>query len=234
MLNKWDVQNLQTVKCKDAKYEDKGKLLEFDDGSEWFSPIIGVSGDAVRTEVGVFNKNDIVCVSFLKIPGTQYSGLYRSDQHPLVYRPERSEHERVNAFLAGEFTGKLSRRELMITAQRLCEVCKERDINEDWIIDKLISEADNARNKGFERIEAIKVLARIAGREIGMPVVVQNQGPQPLFGNVNILTVQDQRRAQRELQYTLGKAVTLAKDQYEISESSVEEEPERELIVEPE
>ena len=49
----------------------------------------------------------------------------------------------------------------MITAQRLCEVCKERDINEDWIIDKLISEADNARNKGFERIEAIKEFEKI-------------------------------------------------------------------------
>ena len=223
VLNKWDVKGLPTVKCKDAKYEDAGKLLEFDDGSEWYSPIIGVSGDAVRTEVGVFNKNDIVCVSRIKIPGTQYSGLYRSEQHILVYRPERSEYERVNAFLGGTFKGKLSRRELMITAERLRVKCEEKNIDEDWIIGRLIREADSFKNKGFERLDAIKILARIMGSEIGGQLP-QQKGQVPLFGQVNIMTIQDKRRSDQNLQGVLSQAVAIAKEHAEDVDFQITEE----------
>ena len=200
------MKNIPTVRCRDAKYEDKGKLLEFDDGSEWYSPIIGVSGDAVRTEVGVFNRKDLCCISRIKVPGSQYSGLYRSEQHPLVYRPERAELERVRSFLAGTFKGKLSRRELLITQERLQEKLIESNVDETWIVSRLVREANNLKNRGFERIEAVKIIARVAGVEIGENKFVQPK-QQPLFGSFNVVTIQEARRQERSLQHDLSTAI---------------------------
>lgn len=201
------MKNLQTIRCKDVRYEDVGKYLEFDDGSEWYTRITAVSGDAVRTEVGVFNKNDIVCVARLKVPGSQYSGLYRSDQHPLVFRPERKELERVRAFMRGEFKGKLSRRELMITHEELKGELEVNGIDPNWIITKLKAEVNNARNRGFERIEAVKILARIGGVEIGENKCLAPKQQQPLFASFNVVTVQQQRRLEIEEQRKLGQAI---------------------------
>lgn len=209
LLNKWDIKGYETVRCKDVEYNDIGKLLEFDDGSEWYTPIVAVSGYAVRTDAGLFNKRDIVCVSRIKVPGAQYSGLYRNDQHLLVFPPTRKESERVSQFLAGQFGGKLSKRELMITTERLQEVCTKKSIDEDWIIKRLIREADNDRNKGFERLEAVKIIARVMGVEIATPVLQGHLGQQPLFGNVNILSIQDQRRNERQMQSALQHMVNV-------------------------
>lgn len=206
VLNKWDISGYETVKCKDVVYGDVGKLLEFDDGSEWYTPIVAISGYAVRTEAGLFNKRDIVCVSRIKAPGTQYSGLYLYDQHPLVFPATRKESERVSAFLAGEFHGKLSRRELMITTERLQEQCREHGLDENWIVNRLVREADDMRNKGFERLEAVKILARVMGVEIGGQVLGP-QRSQPLFGNVNYFSIQDRRRGERQIQKALKSAI---------------------------
>lgn len=225
VLNKWDVEGCETVKCCDAKFGDAGKMLEFDDGSEWYSPIVGVSKDAVRTEAGLFNRRDIVTVSRIKVRGSQYSGVYLHEQHLLVFPPTIRENERVNKFLAGEFDGKLTKRELMITTERLQEVCVANDIDENWIVTRLIREADNDRNKGFERLEAIKIIARVMGTEIAQPAIQLPQTQQPLFGNVNILSIQEQRRNERKMQSALKDMVKAVTTKAEKKEIIVDVEP---------
>ena len=58
----------------------------------------------------------------------------------------------------------------MITQEKLQEQCERYKIDDKWVISRLYEEARNDKNKGFERLEAIKILARIMGVEIGSPM----------------------------------------------------------------
>jgi len=226
VLNKWDINGREIVNLHDVTWNDVGKLLELDDGSEWYTPIIAFKGNTVRTDIGCFNRRDLCTISVVRLRGTQYSGLYRSDQHLAVVPPSNYEYQRVEAFFNNQFKGQLSKRELMITQEKLQEQCERYKIDDKWVISRLYDEARNDKNKGFERLEAIKILARIMGVEIGSPMPT-NTNSQPLFANINVLSIQDQRRQQVNLQKAYAQAIEYTQDLIE----QIPNKPE-EIIVE--
>ena len=69
----------------------------------------------------------------------------------------------------------------------------KKQINEEWIIDKLKKEAENPRNRGADRLTAITMLGRIGGIEMGVATTNKSKSP-ALFAQFNNYTIQDKRR----------------------------------------
>jgi hypothetical protein len=78
----------------------------------------------------------------------------------------------------------------MLLVDKLQDASKGKNIDEEWIVDRLYKEAVNSKSRGMERLEAIKILARINGVE------TERHDPKFVSANVNFnqFTIQDQRR----------------------------------------
>jgi len=204
VYNKWDIPHESSiVYAKDATSEDAGKLLAFDDGSEWFTRILRVDGSRIFTDCGVFNKTDIVTCSRIKYSMSTYDGANYHDHHPIFRGYTNAEMERSTKYISGNRI-KLTKREQMLTAQQLADAATENfGIDADWLLKRIIQVADNTKTRGADRLEAIKILSRIAGAEIGTPIVGKNNIP--LFGNLTVLSIQDKRRSENQVVHTTAE-----------------------------
>lgn len=210
LYDTWDVDETEIVLPYYALSEDVRKYILFTDGTRFLARLLRKRRQYLITNVGTFDKFDYICICRAKRKYTMCSGLYARDEHIRVRRPSPREREIAEEFINGTYTKKLPNRVKLMLINKLKEHMCALNITEKWVIERLIREADNLKGRGADRLEAIKILARIGGVEVGSPGTA---GPRPLalFQQNNYgETIQDIRRRELPTQQTLAKMIELA------------------------
>lgn len=199
IFHRWDVNPDDIVKVKDCTPEDAGRYLDFEDGSGWLVPIINVYEYTIRTTLCVVKKADYVCKANIHGPNMAYTGAPKSEEHPYVVPYNAYEKRLADFALSGKYTPKRwTARLRMLTLSKLREEAATRGLTEKYFIDKLMLEAEREKGTIGDRLKAIAILGRIMGVELDKK---ESHGGsrQPLFGNVSITTIQDDRRTQAQV-----------------------------------
>lgn len=195
VYNEWDIAGEEVVDWPDITEESVGKLVKFDDGSDWYVRIthIALRGEAVRTEAGVYRRSDLVHVCRIKMPHSHYSGLSKEAEHPLARPYTPREKFQATRILRGTYTkDTVSQRIKMLVLERMQEEADRHGVTEEYIISRLKhwSDGDNRH-----ALEALKTLARIKGAELNQETKKEGSRPIGLFQQINNYgTVQDERR----------------------------------------
>lgn len=193
LYHDWDVEGRDVVGW-DCTKDDVGKFIRFDDGSNLHAKIIGVSDEAVRTEVGVFRRDDIVHCCIPKWHNANYSGVLSKEEHPFVRPYSHREKGTVTRLLKGEdIPGKfITPRIKMFTLERLREEVEKYEMTNSageivkadpqYYINQIIAATQNPNGRNFAF--AMKVLARLY--EIDAEKITdKTQTNTPLLGGVN-------------------------------------------------
>lgn len=195
LYNEWDVLDEDIVDKKIiTKDRQRGKYVLYDDGWNTYGKIKGATINAYVTETGIIKRKDYCSFCRIQYPYTNYSGAKSYDEHPLSRPFRRQEYLIAGKFVKTNQRVQLTPRIRMLVKERLDEMLDKYNVDADFIISKLVREADNMRGRGTDRIEAIKILARIHGVELEKQAARGDNGPAPLFMQFNTLNIQDQRR----------------------------------------
>lgn len=198
----WDLaEDEEYVTPTEFRYPgDVGKFILYSDGSNMLSKYIHDRGDYIRGSGGLVHKWEYVSICRAKIAWAGYSGLYYAHEHIALRRPNERERRVAEGLLKNKHNPKdfVTKRVAMLVLKELQKHLFEKDITEEWIIKQLKEEATKPKNRGADRLEAIKMLARIGGVEIG-GIGQAPRGQTPLFQQFNIQTIQDQRREEIDI-----------------------------------
>lgn len=191
----WDVKKEDIVLPPYVLSEDAGKYVLHTDGTNTLSKIHHKRGEYFNTTSGLFNRKDYLCLCRPRVRMSAYSGLLFFDEHIKLRRPNLRERQLADDFIENKFPRNrtLPKRCRLIVLTKLQEKMVSMGIDENYIVEKLKKEVDNTHNRGADRLEAIKILARIGGVEVGGLNTAQNKPP-ALFAQFNFNTIQDQRR----------------------------------------
>lgn len=174
---------------------DVGKYYHFKDGSDWCAKILAVRDSYFRTEIGLHRKDDLVIQSTVYFPGTNYAGCFNSELSFRINPPSRHERTQLREiFKNNKYPKVVTDRLRRMIIDKLREALNESGVDEKWITDRLMAEADNMKNRGSERISAIQIIARIHGIETEK---MDNKGYIQNNTQVNFTgqkTIQDMRR----------------------------------------
>lgn len=196
LYNEWDVREEDVVDKKLIKKESqRGKYVEYDDGWNTYGKIKGATINAYVTETGIVKRKDYCSFCRVQYPYTNYSGARSYDEHPFSRPFRRQEYLEAGKFVKTNQKVHLTPRIKMIIKDRIEEMLGNYKVDADFIVSKLVREADNMRGRGTDRIEAIKILARMSGVELEKQAKSDNGGMAPLFFQMNNFTIQEQRRA---------------------------------------
>ena len=164
----WDVDPADIVIPRNCVSEDTGKYLLFTDGSRMLTRILGKTHRFIITEVGMFYTNDYITQCIPKVKGTMYSGLFFCDESIHLHPPSKSEIKTFKEYFSGIKPKKaISKRVEMLIISKIREELSNSGIDEAWIVERRKGEATNAKNRGADRIQALTILARAGGIEIG-------------------------------------------------------------------
>jgi len=198
LYHSWDVKDEDIVHDPDvfAKGSQKDKYLQFFDGyNNTFTKITSSAIYSFITGVGVFKRRQYFDLVRIQFPYTNYSGAKCYHEHQLSRPYRKAEYNAAGLFLKKDAKVGLTPRIKMIIKEKLVDMGIQLGIDPEWIVSRLIREADNMRGRGADRIEAVKVLSRMMGMELEKatynPAVHLNN---PLFAQFNQGTIQDQRR----------------------------------------
>lgn len=221
LLDPWDLKKDKILHPNMCMSEDAGKYVLFTDGSRVLAKLNSKSHQYLLTSNGVFYQNEYVLCCKPKKVGSMYSGLMHFDQHLMVHKPSKREQELLTEAFEGKRTSKsLSPRVYAMLLEKLQTKLAAHGVDEEFIVKQLKDEATNPRNRGADRIEAVKVLARIGGVEVGGMTTTKQA--MPLFGNVqHNITIQDKRRT--ELSHI--DTISIAMAECEITDAQIVEEP---------
>lgn len=228
LYDTWDVAPEDILTPQEVYSESVGKYALYTDGSRMLARVIHKRGHFFNTSSGLFHKLDYVSVCRPKVKMSGYSGLLFHHEHIKLRRPTEKERQLAHDFINNKYpkNHKLPKRCILIVLKDLQERMKSTFINAEWIIDKLKEEAENPKNRGADRIEAIKILCRVGGVEVGGLNTIQNK-PTPLFAQYNNFTIQDQRRAAtQQVEVQLPSQSALASALSLVPEHDFEELPE--------
>ena len=147
LYDECDVDKSCVIEFRNVTIGDEGKFVRFDDGSELHTIVIRVTPRVVYTECGMFRRADVVhsCC-----PKRAIMSLYELDDdeiHPAVKPYSMKEKKIVDRFLAGE--GRMiyvTPRLKMLTLERLKERAESKGMDENEILDRVISVAKNERS----------------------------------------------------------------------------------------
>lgn len=179
----WDVNPAHIVLPRECVSEDAGKFLLFTDGSRMLTRIFAKCHRYIVTENGLFYTNDYVTQCVPKTKGTMYSGLFFHDESLHLHPPTKKELAVYRDYFNGIMPAKsVSKRVEMLILSKIRDEMKDQGIDEEWIIDRLKSEATNKKNRGADRLQAVTMLARAGGVEIG--AVQSSKLPQLPFFSV--------------------------------------------------
>lgn len=224
----WDIADKEVVLPNLVLSEDVGKYVLFTDGTNVLTKLVHKTARYFNTTAGVFYRYDYVTVCRPKTKSSGYSGLRYCDEHFKVRHSTKNEREIAEKFISKQLpsTYPLSKRCRMLIIDKMQDTMKESGIDEKYIVSKLKKEVDSNKNRGADRIEAIKLLARIGGVEIGgMNTLPQKNTP--LFAQFNTFTIQDHRRNmidipnRRELEKVIEISV---EDSQQIQSVEIEDE----------
>lgn len=196
LYNRWDVDDEEVVDPLEITDQcQRDKYVAYTDGFDVFAKIKGRTVMAFATETGVVKRKDYCRFSRIQYPYTNYSGARSYDEHPLSRPYRRAEYLACGNFIKRNIKIKMTPRIRKMTKDKLIGLLDDKNIDADWIVTRLIREADHMRGRGADRLEAIKILARIKGQELEKPTGTQTVMHQPLFQQFNQAnTIQDQRR----------------------------------------
>ncbi|MFA7030359.1 MAG: hypothetical protein WC179_08800 [Candidatus Cloacimonadaceae bacterium] len=195
-FNEWDIENKEDIVdpliIKVESQKDKYVLLN--DGWGLYARILSKTTKSFVTETGVVKRGDYCRFSRVQYPYTNYSGAKSYDEHKLSRPYRRQEYLVAGKFLKTNHKITLTPRIKMCIQERIQRTLSDRGIDVEWVTDRLIREADLMKNRGADRIEAVKLLSRLSGVELEKqtgPTITMNQ---PLFQQFNAGTIQNQRR----------------------------------------
>ncbi len=211
----------EQISQPEPTHADVGKYYGYPDGSGWYAKIILVRPSYFRTVLGICRRGDIVIQSKVYFTGTSYCGCLRSDTSFQLKRPTLRERKVVGDILKlGKYPRAIDNRVRSMLLERLREKCEELNIDEDFIIRRLHKESTNDKNRGMERIEAVKILARINGIETERQDqrFIQNNN----YLGVQQFTIQDQRRKSVPPLMKLKATVELLRQRGEAGQELVE------------
>ena len=193
---------------------DLGKYYGFKDGSGWYARVILVRPGYFRTTIGIHRRADIVIQTKVHFPKCCYAGCSNYDSSFTLRKASASERKQVAQIIAkNTFPERTTNRVRMMLIDKLQEECANLGIDEGWVIKHLYDEATRDKNRGIERIEAIKILARLNSIE------TERQDPRFVTNNnflgVQQLNIQDQRRKAVPALSAIKATIDLLKDREE-------------------
>jgi hypothetical protein len=194
VYNSWDVNPADVVEWDSCIQADKGKLIMFDDGSEWYTKIVGVTDTAIKTETGTYKRDDIVHCCNIKWPGGFYSGVPATEEHPFVRAYTKFEKAMSTRILRDSYPKDKtpSKRILMLTMDKLKEQISRHGITEEWAVKHLKQWVESGNRHAYQ---ALTALMRIEGIELNQQTGETGNKPAPLFQQFNQnITIQDARR----------------------------------------
>ena len=197
-------------------HEDLGKYYGFKDGSQWYAKVIMVRPKYFRTTIGLHRRADIVIQSKIYFTNSCYCGCLQQDTSFKIRRPSQSERKQLaDIFKYNKFPRVVTGRVRAMLLDKLQDECRKLNIDESFIIERLHDEATNAKNRGIERIEAVKILARLNSIETerqDQRFVTNNN-----FLGIQQMNIQDQRRKTVPAIAVLKATVKLLRDRDENS-----------------
>lgn len=193
---------------------DLGKYYGFKDGSGWYARIILVRPGYFRTTIGLHRRADLVIQSKVYFPNVNYSGCFNQDTSFKVRSASQQERKAVAKIIAKNiYPERITHRIRALLIDKIQEECANLNIDESWIVKHLYDEAVNVKNRGIERIEAVKILARLNSIE------TERQDPRFVTNNnflgVQQLNIQDQRRKAVPALSAIRATIDLLKDREE-------------------
>ena len=195
LYNEWDIDKEDVIDKKIiTKQSQRGKYVLYDDGWGLYGRVKGATINAYVTESGIIKRKDYCSFSRVQYPYTNYSGSRSYDEHPLSRPFRRVEYLQAGSFIKTNNRVKLTPRIKMLVKDKIEDMLGKFNVDAEFIISKLVREADHMRGRGTDRIEAIKCLARLQGVELEKQTRAADTGPTPLFMQFNTLSIQDQRR----------------------------------------
>lgn len=200
VYNEWDVSPSQLIdpfRCYTIDNKHIGKFVQFNDGSGFYAKIQEGLIQYIKTSCGMMKHKDYLRISLLKPMHTNYSGLPKSKENFIAKPLCEAEKDRIKSFIKGEKIG-LTRREKVAVIDEIKRKLEEKGITTDWAMNNIVDECTNNKNRGFERLEANKIILRVLGVEVE-PKNVQQAPPQALFAQFNSINIQDQRRSDAAL-----------------------------------
>ncbi len=212
-----DVQDEEVVGW-DCMKEDVGKLIGFDDGSELYTRILGVSDLSIRTEIGAFRRADIVHCCVPKFPNTNYSGVLSKEEHPLVRKYSPREKGTVTRMLNGEdIPAKfITPRIKMLSIERLRAAADAKGVDEDFLMDIALKGVVNPNGKNTPFFW--KMFATI--NEINVDKPADNSSKQlPLF---NGMTTAKEQEANKTVMTNLKTIKSCIKGTHSINAEEAE------------
>lgn len=163
---------------------DVGKYIAFDDGSNMLAKIIGVTDEAIRTEVGVFRREDIVHCCIPKFPNTNYSGVMSKEEHYLVRPYSPREKGTATRLLKGEDIPSkfITDRIKMLSLNRMREEADKQGLSEQMLIDIAMKGVQDYKGKNCPFF--FKVLARLSEIDIEKPTPQIDPKNGPIFAGI--------------------------------------------------
>lgn len=204
LYHEWDIEDKNDIidprnSMKMLTYRDvRNKFFKLTDGSELYVKILNKTFKAITTEIGIIKILDYCSFCIIRYPYSNYTGVRSPEEHPLARPYRRTEHLMCGQYISqGKAISKkkITPRIKKMLKDKLKEIAENKGIDAEWIIDRVVSEADNPKNKGAERLEALKMLGRMQGVELDKGAVPAVQMNQPLF-NFTSNNIQEQRRNQ--------------------------------------
>jgi hypothetical protein len=195
LYHRWDLEPDQIVTVNQADFNDKGKYLDFDDGSGLYSKILSVTKISIRTEACVVRREDIVHTCRFHYPQTAYSGFHKREEHELIrgFRPQeiRTAHRMIKGYQVKYATPRIK----VLVMKKISEKLKEKGATLDWAIDKLKGLAESKRGTIGDKHKVILSIMRAHGVELeGARALSNNKGNAPLLQQFNQFNIQQNRR----------------------------------------
>ena len=218
LYNQWDIDdvsdksildvsvpvNISTVECREKPY-----FFKYRDGFNIYARIHDASYTRIRTSGGVYtfdttlkNKLKYVfpsfeCSGWVKKLDTIYAGVTHKDADFALKPLTQNEQKIIDAFISRRIStiaGRYGRIRHMIS-EELKKSLEKEGIGEDFIAKELINIAKNGR-RDQDKIEVLKIMARIQGSELEQEKAAAKElpGPSPMFLLFNGDTIQNNRR----------------------------------------
>jgi hypothetical protein len=196
----WDLDPEDIVTVKDAKKADKGKYLDFQDGSGLYSRIMNVSPKTIRTEACVIRREDIVHISHFHGRNKAYSGIYKTEEHELI-RPFRPQEKKAGYnLMKGRQIKYLTPRIKVFIMKEISKKLESKGATVDWAIDRLKELAESNRGTIGDKHKVILSILRAHGVELeSIRGLDKGNGNRPLLQQFNQYNIQHDRRAQGSL-----------------------------------
>ena len=205
-----------------ATEADIGKYLLLNDGSDWLVKIRLIGKEDVLTDIGGMYPKDIVNQSIPKPFRGGYSGLFNSYRHLSFFPVSKFETEAAYKMIVEkDFKGSkyFSPSVYMLVLSKMQEIGRDMGVDEGYLVNRLIREADNLKGRGSDRLEALKILSRMMGVELDRKETKEISG-KAVFNQLNVGTIQDLRKLTNGTQKKTDSIIDMVNASYQVENNA--------------